>query len=126
MRKLIAASPPTALTLSRKAQPAIAPDGLVTPTGTPKGWRLTDGDLSYEVESPHLDRGVIRAALSIHVHDDDGDALLYCDRVSLTSHRGSTYLSVIFGRPVPAFTEEPGPAPTPQRQHQSTRSSDGP
>jgi hypothetical protein len=50
-----------------------------------KGWQLEDGDLIWRVESPHLDRGVIRGAVSVHVHDDEGDALLFCDRVSLTS-----------------------------------------
>ena len=54
---------------------------------TPKGWQLWVPPLVYEAESPHLDRGVIRAVLSVRIHQDDGMALLYCDRVSLTSQQ---------------------------------------
>src|ERR687885_154944 len=54
---------------------------------TPKGWQLWVPPLVYEAESPHLDRGVIRAVLSVRIHQDDGMALLYCDRVNLTSQQ---------------------------------------
>ena len=54
---------------------------------TPKGWQLRASPLVYQAESPHLDRGAIRAVLSVRVHQDDGMALLYCDRVNLTSQQ---------------------------------------
>ena len=49
----------------------------------PYGWRVTVGPLHLDAESPHFDRGAIRAAVSVHT-----DAIIYHrDTLNLTSAR---------------------------------------
>lgn len=58
------------------------------PIRTRYGWSLTIGELTLEVESPHFDRGAIRAALTAR----NGTALYYRDIVNLTSARARSHV----------------------------------
>jgi hypothetical protein len=45
------------------------------------GWQVIIGDLTLEAESPHFDRGAIRATLTVRNHT----AIFYRDTTNLTS-----------------------------------------
>ncbi len=50
------------------------------------GWRVTLGDLTLDAESPHYDRGIIRATLTVRNHT----AIYFRDNANLTSQRART------------------------------------
>jgi hypothetical protein len=50
------------------------------------GWRVALGDLTVDAESPHFDRGAIRATLTVRNHT----AIYFRDSANLTSQRART------------------------------------
>ena len=50
------------------------------------GWRVELGELKLDAESPHIDRGAIRATLTVR----NGTAIYFRDTANLTSLRART------------------------------------
>jgi len=61
----------------------MADDPKIDVTRINYGWRVTRGDLSLDAESPHFDRGAIRATLTVRNHT----AIHFRDTANLTSER---------------------------------------